>query len=133
MGTTGSFASALITRKGHLHSILPSPYWPASGCSGGSAGLNCWDSREVELLETRGSQYEEVQAGNTADLVHAAHRLRGTVCYLGASSAKEAADRVEQAGSGGDAGAAAEAIRNLALQIELLGRALAPYREEFQT
>jgi HPt (histidine-containing phosphotransfer) domain-containing protein len=59
-----------------------------------------------------------------AEAGRAAHKLKGTVAYLGAQPAEDAAMRVEQAAKSGDLAAAGEAILALEHQIELLKKTL---------
>ncbi len=68
-------------------------------------------------------------AGNAdaTDLALAAHRLKGTVLYLGAAACREAVEQVEQASRSGDLPAAAAALDELDAQIAILKEALAPY------
>jgi HPt (histidine-containing phosphotransfer) domain-containing protein len=68
---------------------------------------------------------------NAAGPANAAHRLKGTVLYLGAHSAADATQRVEQIGKSGDLVEAAEAIGELANEIERLYAALAPHRRDW--
>ena len=63
--------------------------------------------------------------GDAAEMGAAAHRLKGTVVYLGARSVLEATERVEQLGRAGDLLVAADAIRQLAGQVDLLKQAIA--------
>ena len=68
-------------------------------------------------------------AGNAdaVDLARAAHRLKGTVLYLGAGACRRAVEQVERAGMSGDLAAAAAALDELDAQVALLKEALAPY------
>ena len=66
--------------------------------------------------------------GGEAELANAAHRLKGTVGYLGAAPAMEAVRRVEQMGRRGELTGAAEAIRQLEEQLAILKQAITPYR-----
>ena len=43
-----------------------------------------------------------LRKGNAAEMGNAAHRLKGTACYLGAPDAMDATQRVEQAGKSGN-------------------------------
>jgi signal transduction histidine kinase/DNA-binding NarL/FixJ family response regulator/HPt (histidine-containing phosphotransfer) domain-containing protein len=65
---------------------------------------------------------------NGGDIARAAHRLRGTIVYLGAPHAMKAAECVEQTGESGDLIAAATAIEQLDSQVEILKQALGPHR-----
>ena len=66
--------------------------------------------------------------GNAAELGGTAHRLKGTVGYLGAASAWDAVRRVEQRGRCDEMAGAAEAIQQLEEQLAILKQALAPHR-----
>jgi PAS domain S-box-containing protein len=63
------------------------------------------------------------------ELGKAAHKLTGTVIYLGAPNALDAARNVERICRLGDLSGAAEAIQRLEMQIELLKTALAQHRK----
>ena len=102
----------------------------------------CYDRRMFqEMVEFFSAESSEMldhmraalQHADGAKVAWAAHRLRGTVLYLGAAPVLKAAERVEQAGTAGDLTAAAEAIETLEVQIKLLKRVLAPYRQDDQT
>jgi len=75
----------------------------------------------------------EIQAGlrdqSPSAIARAAHRLNGTLVYLGAKPAWQAAHRVEQAGSAGDLTQAASAIQILTGQIARLDAALRSWCE----
>jgi PAS domain S-box-containing protein len=62
--------------------------------------------------------------GAATELANAAHRLKGTVAYLGAAPAMEATQHVEAIGRSGDLSAAAAAIETLAHELERLKEAL---------
>ena len=68
-------------------------------------------------------------AGNVdaTGLARAAHRLKGTVLYLGAGACRRAVEQVERAGMSGDLAAAAAALDELDAQVALLKEALAPH------
>jgi CheY-like chemotaxis protein len=61
---------------------------------------------------------------DTEEIANAAHRLRGTVVYLGANAAVDAAKRTEQTGVSGDLAAAAMAVEQLEDEIRLLAEAI---------
>ncbi len=61
---------------------------------------------------------------DTEEIANAAHRLRGTVLYLGAKAAVDAAKRTEQTGRSGDLAAAATAVEQLEDEIRLLAEAI---------
>ncbi len=75
----------------------------------------------------------EIQAGlqarTPAAIARAAHRLKGTLVYLGAEPALQAAQQVEQIGRHGDLTDAAAAIQALAQEIAQLGADLRSWRE----
>ncbi|MHB8899585.1 MAG: response regulator [Thermoguttaceae bacterium] len=71
---------------------------------------------------------EALANGNATDMGNAAHRLKGTVSYLGAAPAVDATRRVEQMGRSGELAGAAGAIQQLAEQVEFLKDALSPHR-----
>ena len=62
--------------------------------------------------------------GDIAETGRAAHRLRGTVVFLGAQPASDAALKAEQAAKAGDVVAVANAIIELEKQVELLKKTL---------
>jgi HPt (histidine-containing phosphotransfer) domain-containing protein len=66
--------------------------------------------------------------GNAIQLTRAAHRLKGTVGYLGAPPAMIAVGRLEHIGLGGELSGAAEAIEQLVEQLGLLKAAVSPHR-----
>lgn len=69
-----------------------------------------------------------VSAGNTTGLSNTAHRLKGTMLYLGAQSAAAATQCVEEIGRSGDLTKATVAIDVLAIHIARLKEALAAHR-----
>ena len=71
-------------------------------------------------------------AGDAAALETKAHRLKGTVVYLGADAAIEAIARVEALGHAGDLPGAAEAIHLLETEVLRLADALRPHRPPAQ-
>jgi HPt (histidine-containing phosphotransfer) domain-containing protein len=66
-------------------------------------------------------------AGNAKKLADAAHRLQGTVLYLAAAPAEEAARCVETLGRAGDLSAASAAVERLAGELARLKAALRDY------
>ena len=66
--------------------------------------------------------------GDAVTIARAAHRLAGTLVYLGAPAALAAARRVDECGIAGDLTAAAEAIAALERELARLDSALAPHR-----
>jgi PAS domain S-box-containing protein len=68
-----------------------------------------------------------VSSENGEELGFAAHRLKGTVAFLGASPAAAASLHVEQIGQSGKFDVAPKAIDQLQTQIELLKKAVAPH------
>ena len=67
-------------------------------------------------------------AGDARTVEHKAHRLKGTVLYLGATVATEAVAAVEVLGRSRDLTGAAPAIRLMEAEVARLAEALRPYR-----
>ena len=67
------------------------------------------------------------EAGDAPALDKKAHRLKGTVLYLGADAAVEAVGRVEALGRSGDLTDAAQAVRAMETEVVRLAEALRPY------
>ena len=88
--------------------------------------VGCLFDESDSLLE---QMRTAINSGDAEELGFAAHRLKGTVVFLGASPAAAATRRVEQIGLSGEIGNAAEAIDQLQTQIELLKEAVAPHRK----
>ncbi|MHB8901451.1 MAG: response regulator, partial [Thermoguttaceae bacterium] len=65
---------------------------------------------------------------NASDLARAAHRLMGTVAYLGSRPVLDATERVECLGRDGNLAAATEAVAELEEQIAALKRAVQSHR-----
>ena len=68
-------------------------------------------------------------SANDAEAIGAAHKLKGTVGYLGAEPALKSAAHVEQIGLSGDLTGAAEAIQRLEREIACLSKELSAYRD----
>ena len=66
-------------------------------------------------------------AGDATAIERKAHRLKGTVLYLGAEATVEAVARVETLGRSGDLTEAAEAILSMETEVTRLAEALRPY------
>ena len=66
--------------------------------------------------------------GDGTELANTAHRLKGTVAYLGAAPALEATRCVEDIGRSGDLSAAPAAIEKLAMELGRLKDALDGHR-----
>jgi HPt (histidine-containing phosphotransfer) domain-containing protein len=66
--------------------------------------------------------------GNPAEVSRIAHRLRGTVAYLAADRAADAARRVEDVGRSADLSRAGEPVAALQREVQLLMDCLTPYR-----
>jgi len=66
-------------------------------------------------------------AGNATAVEKKAHRLKGTVLYLGAKAATETVARVETLGRSGDLADADAAIRSMEEELTRLAAALRPY------
>jgi HPt (histidine-containing phosphotransfer) domain-containing protein len=70
-----------------------------------------------------------LEKGDLATVARLGHRLKGTLVYLGAGPAEEAAIRVERLGQcGGGQAEAEEAVRSLARQCETLQAALLSFQ-----
>jgi len=76
----------------------------------------------LDLMRTAFAKSDAVEMGK------AAHRLKGTLLYLGSASALNAVQAVEDLGRRNDATGAAAAIGQLAKQVAKLKSALEPYR-----
>ena len=87
----------------------------------------------TESIEMMNQMHAALKDGNAEAVGRAAHRLRGTILYLGANRAMEAALQVEEAGMSGDLTAVAEALGSLDTQIQLLKQALPPNRQGKQS
>jgi HPt (histidine-containing phosphotransfer) domain-containing protein len=68
-------------------------------------------------------------AGDATAIERKAHRLKGTVLYLGAEAATEAVAGVEALARSGDLTDAAPAIRSMEAEVTRLTEALRPYAE----
>ena len=86
------------------------------------------------LFQEAASLLDEMRAalahGDREKLAAAAHRLKGTVVYLAAGPAAEAAARVEQIGRSGDLDTAPDALGQLSARLDALKAALAVHRSE---
>lgn len=71
------------------------------------------------------AMHESLDKKDVVEAGRAAHKLKGTVVYLGAQPAKDAAQAVESAARAGDLALAAEAVAELERQISLLKAELA--------
>ena len=89
--------------------------------------VGCLFSEADQLLE---QMRTALANGNATDSANAAHRLKGTVAYLGAPPAMDATRRVEQMGKCHELVEAAEAICELERQLATLKAALASHRRE---
>jgi CheY-like chemotaxis protein/HPt (histidine-containing phosphotransfer) domain-containing protein len=78
----------------------------------------------LEQMRTALHRRDAQEIGGTA------HRLKGTVVYLGAGPAADATRRVEELGHAGDLAGAAAAIDELARQLGLLKQALEPHHHD---
>ena len=68
--------------------------------------------------------------GDGTELAKTAHRLKGTVAYLGAATALEAIGFMEHIGRSGDLSAAPAAIEKLAMELDRLKDALDGHRRK---
>ncbi len=87
----------------------------------------------VESGELLARMRAEMASGNTAEVARAAHRLGGTVLYLGAKPTIDAIRRVEKAAALGDVSVAASAIEQLQAEMDRLGQALTAHRRPAAT
>lgn len=87
--------------------------------------VGCFFDEADQLIE---QMLRALGTGHATDLADTAHRLKGTVVYLGARAAADATRRVEQIGKSGDLTIAAEAIKQLEEQLDILRQALVPHR-----
>ncbi len=71
-----------------------------------------------------------LESGDALGLANAAHRLKGTVAYLGAAPALAAMQCVEDIGRSGDLSAAPAAVEKLAMELGRLTEALEGQRNE---
>ena len=76
------------------------------------------------VLELRAA----LDTGDLSCVAKSAHRLKGTVLYLGAQPAILAASRVEAAGESRNLAEAAAALAQLEEEVARLEKTLAPYR-----
>ena len=68
--------------------------------------------------------------GDGIELANTAHRLKGTVAYLGAAPALEATQCVEAIGRSGDLSAAPAALEKLAIELDRLKDAIDEHRRK---
>ena len=87
--------------------------------------VGCFFNEADSLIE---KMRAALSTGNAVGLANAAHRLKGTVLYLGAHSATDTTQRVEQIGKSGDLTEAAKVLDELVIQIERLKEALTSHR-----
>jgi HPt (histidine-containing phosphotransfer) domain-containing protein len=146
MRRTPSEAGAKRPAKNHAHAALPSAAaaardWPPAAASRHVFHLDealacCYDrSMFLGMAEffcgEAGDLLDQMRAAagaaDAAGVARAAHRLNGTVLYLGAAACRTAVEQVERAGMSGDLAAAAGALDELDAQVALLKEALAPY------
>jgi len=82
--------------------------------------------------EESGTLLEQIRqgadAGNVEQVIYAAHRLKGTVAYLGSAATSESLERVERLGSSGDLTLLGQAIEAMEKWIAILNDALTPHR-----
>jgi HPt (histidine-containing phosphotransfer) domain-containing protein len=87
--------------------------------------VECFFGKAASLLE---QMRTALPKGDATEMGNTAHRLKGTVAYLGAPPALDATGRVEQVGRSGDLTDAVEAIDQLEHQVDGLQGTLAQYR-----
>jgi CheY-like chemotaxis protein/HPt (histidine-containing phosphotransfer) domain-containing protein len=68
--------------------------------------------------------------GDARTIARVAHRIKGTVLYLGADRAAKAAEQVEEIGNSRQLDSAAAAVERLEAEIACLSLALAPHRPD---
>jgi HPt (histidine-containing phosphotransfer) domain-containing protein len=90
-----------------------------------------WFFAETERLLPE--MHRGLQRGDVVELGRLAHRLKGTVVYLGARRAVDAAQRAERFVAGGSLGDADEAVHALERECEALKTALIDYQLEHPT
>jgi HPt (histidine-containing phosphotransfer) domain-containing protein len=83
--------------------------------------MDFFHSNAGELLN---QMHAALDKGDLSEAGRAAHKLKGTVYYLGAQPAADAALGLEQAAKSGDLAAAEKAIIELEHQVELLKKTL---------
>lgn len=104
------------------------------------AALNMCFGRSELLQDMVGYLFDEADslleqdrsalaAGDAEEAGRAAHRLKGSVAYLGAPPALDAIRRVELVAKSGELAAAPAAVEELHDQVERLKQALAPHRK----
>jgi HPt (histidine-containing phosphotransfer) domain-containing protein len=69
-----------------------------------------------------------LERSDATTVARVAHRLKGTVVYLGARLALQAAGRVERLAVSGDLAGVAASMQDLEREMARLEEALAPYR-----
>jgi CheY-like chemotaxis protein/HPt (histidine-containing phosphotransfer) domain-containing protein len=69
-----------------------------------------------------------IREGDAAELAKTAHRLKGTVSYLGAAPALEATQHAESIGRSGDLSAASAVLEKLAIELDRLKAAIGEAR-----
>lgn len=134
----------LARRVGPPHVAAPaaSPAQPkpAAAAFNGAAALaslggraNLLQQMTAFFLEDAPGRLAEMQTGllelAPSTIARAAHRLKGTLMYLGAEPALQAAQRVEQLGRAGDLTEAAPAIEALTRELTRLAAELQSRRE----
>jgi HPt (histidine-containing phosphotransfer) domain-containing protein len=86
------------------------------------------DSFFTEADDLVGQIQMAIDKADGCEIARLSHRLAGTVVYLGAQAATEAARYLEQLGRSGDLCDTAEAFDELVYELELLKEELAPHR-----
>ena len=71
-----------------------------------------------------------LQNSDARTIARVAHRIKGTVLYLGAERAAKAAGNVEEIGNSCELASAAAAVERLEEELAHLSRALAPHRPD---
>jgi len=119
--------------------LIPNPQSPIPVFDPEEALSRCFNSEDMvqEMIEGFCDEVDHVfpqmrtalERGDLAEVGRLGHRMKGTVVYLGAQPAKEAALRVERFGrsSGGTPSEAAEAVNALEHACMVLKAALAEH------
>ncbi|NUQ65124.1 MAG: response regulator [Pirellulales bacterium] len=85
-----------------------------------------FEEADVLMEQIRAS----IELGNAEEAHRAAHRLKGTVVYLGAARAGEATRRVEQLARAGNLDSLSDGLHDLKRQLAPLKDALTPHRPQ---
>jgi PAS domain S-box-containing protein len=137
--SSGMETSRLGKAQSPVHRSSPSDAgMPSSVFNLDEAMNKCFENYELfqEMAEFLWSESDAIvaqmraalAAGAADDFANAAHRLKGTILYLGAAAALAATTRAEALGRAGDLTAAPSAIEILERELERLKEALHNHR-----